>query len=62
MRTLLTLEPVEEQSVIFAQQVRAMARTMDAATLQAALEFHRIYVDILMREIRERKEASGAKR
>lgn len=59
LRMLLSLEPGEDQSVLFKHHVRMAARSMDAATLQAALEFHRMYVDILMVEIRERREASG---
>jgi len=58
MKLRLMPDPEVPPSTTYIAHIRAAARTMDAATLQAALEFHRMHVAVLTAEMRERLGAS----
>ena len=50
MKLLVMPDPEVPASTLYIAHVRALARTMDAATLQAALEFHRMQAKALRDE------------
>ena len=51
-------EPETAPSTAYIHHLRVLARSMDAATLQAALEFHRMHVLVLSMEMQARLQAS----
>ena len=58
MKLRLMPDPEVPPSTAYIAHVRAFAITMDEATLQSALEFHRMQVAVLTAEMRERFGAS----
>ena len=54
----LGLEPEMEATTSYVSHVRTLAKSMDNATLQSALEFHRMYVLVLKMEMEARRQSS----
>ena len=54
----LVLEPEMEDTTLYMSHLRTLAKSMDAATLQSALEFHRMHVRVLGEVMEARMQSS----